>query len=235
MAIRYALYENLLTTDPDDYAAHVEITASADLDTIADRMVAQGSTVTRADILAVLENAITATEALLLQGYRLNFGGLADLYPRLIGTFEGITDTFDRARHRVDVGGCPGSRVRNTVRANATVEKVESAKPSPSPLEYKDIFTGEINQTVTLANIGSLAGNRLKFDATKADEGIFFVPLSGDPDRKVDTVQKNKPGQLVFLNLDSLGPGDYYIEVRARVDGGKELRTGRLDIPVNVA
>ena len=54
MAINYCLLENNLTSDPNDYAAQVKITSSADLEQIADRMIEQGSTVTKADILAVL-------------------------------------------------------------------------------------------------------------------------------------------------------------------------------------
>ena len=49
MAIRYALFENHLTSDPDDYTAQVRITGSADLDVIAQRMIDQGSAVTKAE------------------------------------------------------------------------------------------------------------------------------------------------------------------------------------------
>ena len=36
MPIRYALYENNITSDPDDYAAIVQIAGSLDLDARAD-------------------------------------------------------------------------------------------------------------------------------------------------------------------------------------------------------
>ncbi len=82
MAINYALFENHLTSDPDDYAAQVKITGSADLEVLANRMIDQGSTVTKPDILAVLEDAIKATESCLLDGYRVQLGGLCELFPR---------------------------------------------------------------------------------------------------------------------------------------------------------
>ena len=50
MTIHYALFENHLTTDPADYTAVVQPAGSADTKAIADRMVQQGSTVTRADM-----------------------------------------------------------------------------------------------------------------------------------------------------------------------------------------
>jgi len=119
MPINYALFENNLTSDPNDYAAQVQTTASADLDAIVRRIIDQGSTSTEADIAAVLEDAIKACEALLLEGARVNFGGLCELFPRLTGVFNGITDSFDSTRHRIDVGANPGSRIRKTVRDNA--------------------------------------------------------------------------------------------------------------------
>lgn len=47
MPIHYALFENHLTSDPDDYAAQVQITDSADLDAIVRRITEHGSTLHR--------------------------------------------------------------------------------------------------------------------------------------------------------------------------------------------
>jgi len=44
--IEYALFENNITADPDDYAAIVQISGSADGDDLVQDMVDQGSTVT---------------------------------------------------------------------------------------------------------------------------------------------------------------------------------------------
>ncbi len=232
MAINYALYENHITTDPDDYAAQVELTASADLEGVADRMIEQGSTVTKPDILAVLEDLITATESFLLEGYRVNMGGLFEMFPRIKGVFNGITDTFDPSRHYVDIGANPGSRVRKDVRDGATVVKQETILPAPAPLEYVDLGSGETNGTVTPGNIGTVNGHRLKYDDTQADEGIWFV-LDGGGETKVTGVQKNKPGQLVFL-VPSLAAGFYHLEVRVQFSKDGPVRTGRLEETLEV-
>lgn len=234
MPINYALFENNLTSDPNDYAAQVQTTASADLDAIVRRIIDQGSTSTEADIAAVLEDAIKACEGLLLEGNRVNFGGLCELFPRLTGVFNGITDSFDASRHRIDVGANPGSRIRKTVRDNAQPVKVESVKPAPAPLEYSDLGSGEINGTITPGNIGTINGHRLKFDPTQADEGIFFSPTGGGAPTKADIVQKNKPSQLVFLVPAGLAAGDYRLIVNARMANGTELRTGILDATLTV-
>ena len=84
MPIHYALFENNVTSDPDDYAAVVQVIDNADLETLIRRMIERGSTTTRADILAVMEDAIGACESLLLDGMRVNFGGLVELFPRVL-------------------------------------------------------------------------------------------------------------------------------------------------------
>ncbi len=234
MPIHYALFENNVTSDPDDYSAAVQVVDSADLDTLIRRMLERGSTTTRADILAVMEDAIGACESLLLDGMRVNFGGLVELFPRLRGVFNGVTDVFDPARHSVDVGANPGNRVRQTVRDQASVVKDEAVKPAPNPLEYRDVGSDTTNDQVTPGNIGQLSGSRLKYDATQADEGVYFVATLGGAETKMTTVQKNKPAQLVFLVPAGLLAGTYYLEVRARVRGGTDLRTGTLDTVLTV-
>lgn len=228
MAISYALFENHLTSDPDDYAAQVKSTGSAGLEVIAQRMINQGSTVTKPDILAVLEDAIKATESCLLDGYRVQLGGLCELFPRIKGVFNGITDTFDASRHRVDVGANPGARVRKTVREGAAVTKAETIKPEPALLQYVDLGSGETNGKITSGNIGTINGHRLKFDPDQDDNGIYFVNIDNAAEVKVTTIQKNKPGQLVFL-APSMPDGQYYLEVRTRFRDSAELRTGRLN------
>ncbi len=226
MSIKYKLQENKLTTETDLYAAHVQQTGTVGLDDIVQRMLAQGSTVTRTDIVAVLEEAIKATELCLLDGFRVSFGGLFDLFPRIKGKFDGITDSFDSARHLVDVAARPGIRIRKAIRNNAVVTRVEAVKPAPSPLAYSDLGSGQVNQTVTSNAIGTINGHRLKYDQSQADEGIFFCD-DVNPEVRITAVQNNTPSQLVFQVPDLSAFSDCYLEVRVRF--GTELRAGRLN------
>ena len=123
MSIQYALFENNLTADPDDYAASVQIAGSWDLKTIADKIVARGSTVGKADVLAVLTDAVSVCAEGVSESNRVNFGGLVQLFPRIKGVFNGPTDGFDPARHTIDVGANPGAEIRALVRARASVTK----------------------------------------------------------------------------------------------------------------
>lgn len=235
MPIHYALYRNYVSPGPDDYAAVVKPIASVNLEAMIERMIDRGSTTARADILAVLEDAIGATESLLLDGMRINFGGLVELYPRIRGVFTDATDGYDAARHSVDVGANPGIRVRRTVRANAAVTKEEAIKPAPNLVQYRDLGSTTFDDQITPGNIGELVGSRLKFNPSQLDEGVFFIPTGGGAGTQVTTFQRNKPSSLVFLIPSGLVPGTYQLEVRARISGGTELRTGRLEATLTVA
>jgi len=56
MPINYVLFENNLTSDPTDYMAMVQPTGTAELEDVIERIIQQGSTVTRPDIVSVMED-----------------------------------------------------------------------------------------------------------------------------------------------------------------------------------
>jgi len=239
MPIQYALFKNHLTANPDDYAAIVQILASWDLDTVADKIVGRGSTVGRADVMSVLEDAVSVCEEGVGESVHINFGGLMELFPRIKGVFAGATAPWDAADHYADVGSNPGARVRKNVRANATVERVEALKPAPNLVAFLDTSSGTLDDTVSVGGIGEIVGNRLKYDAAAADEGIYFVATAGG-ETKVTSVNMNLPSKLIFLNPATLIAGTYNLEVRARMGrppagpDNRELRIGRLGATLTV-
>ena len=79
MPIQYALFENHVSADPDDYAATVQTSGSADGDALVQDIIDQGSTVGRPDILAVTAALKLACQRRLEQGQRVNYFGMMDL------------------------------------------------------------------------------------------------------------------------------------------------------------
>jgi hypothetical protein len=234
MSIKYSLVENLLTPDPNDHYPQVQLTGRATQEDLAARMVSLGSTVGKADILAVLSLLDDAAESFLLQGYRVDLAGIVDIYPRMQGVFNGPGDGFDKSRHTLGVTANPSPGFISRIRQDAKVSKEETVKPLPNPLEFRDAATGNSNGPVTKGNIGTLSGSRLKIDSAKPDEGIFFIASTGGTETKVATVSTNKPGQLVFLIPATLASGEYSIQVRARIFGSADIRSGNLDSTLSV-
>ena len=135
-SIKYNLVEASMPTlaDKGKYLAQVQLRGSLGFDEMADRILAQGSCVTKPDILAVFENLAMALETAVLEGYRVNFGGVFDMFPSVRGTFDDITAPFDASVHSTDVRARCGARIRSTVMANAAVERVYLPKPAPTLL-----------------------------------------------------------------------------------------------------
>ena len=100
MSINYALFENSLTSDPGDYMALVQSTGTAELEDVIARMIQQGSTVTRPDIVSVLADYHTAIENLVLEGLNVNTP-LANYGASIKGIFDGPADSYDPSRHQV--------------------------------------------------------------------------------------------------------------------------------------
>jgi len=237
MSIKYVLQPNKLVEEPDIFSASVRISSSVGLEEITDRIVDQGTTVRRADVLAVLENAIEACDNLLLEGMRVQLGGLVDLFPKIKGSFAGPTDSYDPARHQVDVAAMPGARVRKSFRSKAAVAKEEAVKPVPglvalsqTPAPAAANGDGENAAVqITPGAIGTLDGYRLHYNAAAIDEGIYFVKTTDGENAKVTAVQKNTQKQLVFLVPELAAASTWRLEVRTRYTPEGELRIGQLD------
>ena len=231
MSISYVLYENNLTSDPNDYIARVRPVGAIDLNGVIERMMQRGSTITKADALAVLQEYHLAIETLLLEGFTVQTPS-ANYGVSIKGTFDGQTDSFDASRHHVEGTLNVGRELRRMLREKAQVQKQESAKPHPTPLQYSDLNSGERNSILTAGGMGQIVGHRLKFDATNPQLGIFFIASDGTASR-VDVVGRNKPAELMFLVPTSLTSGDYTLEVRALF--GSEIRRGILSTSLTVA
>jgi len=230
MTIRYALFENkLMHATGNEFVAMVTASGTADFEAVAARMANMGTTVTKADILAVFADLSKATESLLADGFNVNFDGLCNFRCSVKGTFDGPTDSFDSSRHRLEVNASVGAHLRKTVINNAQITKTDTIIPAPTPAELVDTASGTVNDLLTVGNIATINGWRLKFAPDAGDEGIFLIADDGT-EIKAASVATNKPAQLTFLVPDLAGFGPQFrLEVRSRMamDNGR-LRTGRL-------
>ncbi len=226
MAIRYILRENKLTADPNDQAAVVIAAAVADEDELVGRMLAAGSTYTEPDLRGMIQLARTTITAMLLQGLRIN-SSIGNYSTRIRGKFTDPNDSFDPARHEVDVTVAPSAEIRNAVKASATVQKDVAAPPSPILIALRDVTSGTINTSAKAGGIGELSGDQLKFNPAAADEGIYFVKLSDNTALKAANISQNAPKLLIF-QIPGVTATGHRIEVRARFTPAGPVRIGDL-------
>jgi hypothetical protein len=228
MPIQFALFPNAVLGD-GSYAARIRSRGTIDRARLADRVIERGTTVSRADLLAVLETLEEEVVASLLEGYRVHVGGLVQISPRLKGRFLGPEDDYDPRRHRLDVLAKVGPRVRKDFRARATARRVPAEPAGPSITEYRDLASGTRNERITPGTIGTIRGANLRFDPSREDEGIFL--LQSRPARALrippNAVQRNVATEIVFQVPPNLPRGKVHLELRTRLRRSKTLRQAK--------
>ncbi|PAU94562.1 hypothetical protein CK503_07140 [Aliifodinibius salipaludis] len=231
MSIKYSLIPNNLTSDPEDHMAVVQDQTSRTIDDIIDEIADRGSTVTKADILSVVEEYQAVIAKFLEDGDSINTP-LFRTSASISGVFEDQTDSFDRSRHYVRLNVNPGPRI-GEISEDLPVEKVAATRVEPVLELFKDFASDTQNDTVTPGGAAELRGSHLKVDPSDANQGVFFIASDGT-EIKADTIMRNKPANLIFMVPDTLTSGEYEVEVRAIPRGNTEVKTGQLDSVVVV-
>ncbi len=225
MPLKYALLDNRLTEDPNDYAAKVQDLESKSIDDIIDVMIGRGSTVTRAEALSVLEEYSAALEQLLRDGHSINTP-LFNLIPSIKGVFYDKNESFNPERHQVRVNVRPGTRLRQ-IESQIQVERVSASRPTPEPEDFEDVASETRNSQITPGGLAKLTGSRLKYEPNDAQQGVFFIDAAG-AETRVTMIARNKPSELNFQIPATLAAGAYTVEVRVVLPRTTDLRTGQL-------
>lgn len=111
MPVNYYLRSNELTKDEDDHIAVVKSRDHADLNHLVERILEGGSSLARGDVIGVMEEFQRALIALLSEGYSV--ATLFAVFSSSIrGVFNGVSDTFDPARHNLVPNVNPGKRLK---------------------------------------------------------------------------------------------------------------------------
>ena len=233
--LKYALRENLLTAAPDDFMAQVQDVRSYTLDEIIDAMMQKGSTLTRADVAAVLQIYGEVCASLIADGAALNTP-LMNTALSISGVFNGASDSFDKKRHAVNLNITAGTALKAAL-GKIKCEKTGTASTDPYISEVKDVVSDTVNTLLTKGGVVQVTGSRLKFDQKDSSQGIFFVPETGAPVRAA-VIAENKPARLMAIIPADLEAGTYYIEVRTKMDTKgkalKTLKTGKFNKPLTV-
>ena len=228
--LKYALRENLLTPEPNDYMAQVTDSQSYNLEKIIDKMIERGSTLTKADITATMQIYTETICSLLEEGFQINTP-LINTSMSISGVFDGATDSFDSSRHNVNINITPGTKLKETL-SKVKTQKVEAASTDPFVTEVKDIVSGKVNESLTKGGILQAVGARLKFDNSDEAQGVFLVPETGSAVR-CGVVAENKPARVMAMIPADITAGTYYLEIRSKMDSSgkatKNLKVGRFN------
>jgi hypothetical protein len=143
------------------------------------------------------------------------------------GVFDGATDTFDLARHKINVNVRKGTVLRNAAQ-HVKVTKVSVASKQPKILEVKDSISGKVDSILCSDGAVEIAGIDIKLVGDKPAVGLYFTTEDGT-DIKASTIMNNKPSLLIAL-IPALTAGIYRIKVVTQYNGSYNLREPRTTI-----
>ena len=231
--LKYSLRENHLTPEPDDCMAQVQDVRSYSLDEVIDLMTRRGTTLTRADVSAVLQVYAEVVAELVSDGCAVNTP-LFNTSFSISGVFAGMSDAFDKTRHNVSLNINAGTKLREAVKSIRT-EKVDRVSTNPLINEVTDVVSGTVNASLTAGGILRLTGSRLKFTPSDEAQGVFLVSTNGSKVRCA-VVAENKPARVMVMIPQDIKSGTYYVEVCTKLDSSgksvKKMKVGHFAKPL---
>ena len=197
-----------------------------------------GSTITRADAVAVLSAAADWVRRRAGEGREVDLGPMGRSRLGMKGTFETIPDRVEDADVTLTISWVlPGAMKRAVAKAGAELvrERVEPDPKLPNIAEARRILPGGVPDGQPGRYVPGepirLYGNRLDYDPARPDEGVFLVD-AGSAETRVELVAINSPKQVLFIMpTDATGP--YLVRVRRRhLRPAGPLLEGRLSEPL---
>ena len=182
-----------------------------DTASITKEMLKRGSTITEADIMAVLKVLFEVVSDEVAEGNSVNLP-IVNIKPGINGVFKNAADVFDPSRHIKKANLSSGILLTQKMNA-AKVEKSTQALPTPALVQFTDVNTQNTNSIVTPNGIGQIVGGELKFNSANDAEGIYFVATDGTT-TKVTIMASKTEGKLIFSIPSTLTAGNYTLEVR---------------------
>lgn len=228
MSIKYFIYQTRLQGEPR-FFGRIMLKGICGHAELIERMLSMGSSLTKPDIIAVLQLLSMAVANVCSQGYKVSLDGLVQITPVLTGEFLDKTDGFLPSRNTVYLT-CQASKSLNDLISTAvSVEKVVVDENRPILLDVVDSEADEDFVALTVGHIMSVAGKRLKFDISQPSEYLRLVNAE-NPAEFVPVLKFHKlADQELVFRLPPVSFAQGYFEL-ANALGTASVRVGRSSV-----
>jgi hypothetical protein len=236
--IRAELYDNVLTEDPNDFAARVIADKPLNSIDVCNYATQRGG----ADVSAKAMNHavdlfLGEMVYLLCNGFTVNTG-VFSVRPKIKGVFNKATEQFNPEKHKISFDFNQGLKLRREL-ANVSVEITGVSKVTFFIDEVEDIESESISDLLTPNRNLRISGSKIKISGESAENGVYFVNQETNERVKVSSkIPVNKPSELMVV-IPSLAAGAYKLEIVTQFSGNsklplKETRSALFDKVLNV-
>ena len=230
--IRYSLKENKLPVpNAPAYVAQVHGYKTITQEQLINVMANANTTVSRQDIIVVLDLLESAVKEQLLNGNRI----VTNLFKARVsikGGFESAEEDFDRANNKVQVSLSSARSLQKYVDHEAATEKVRGKVRLPEVDRVYDFTTNAVNQTLSAGRMAELKGCNLYLNGTDPELGIYFTGEETGEEVKVDVINRQTSGTVLFTVPAGIPQGNYKVTVRCAF--GADVREGSLKDIISV-
>ncbi len=229
-SVKAYLYDNALTSDPDDYVARVNSERSLSSEEICESAVSRGGAdISQASMLHGTNLFFKEMAYQLCNGYSVNTGYFTAT-PLIRGVFNSPDDTFDPERHTILFQFNQGDTLRNEL-STIEVQIMGVADTGLGISQVTDMKTGSVNDQLTPGRNLRIDGHKLKVAGENENTGIFFINQSSEEETKVDASDLiiNNPSELLII-IPELGAGTYKLKVSTQYAKGQFLKEPRTAI-----
>jgi len=230
--VKYALKENKLGEDSTGCFAVVSALGTATIDDVIGHMISEGTGLTRPQAMAYFEKLSQSVEYFVGLGFSVSTP-LFRTRTTISGTFTNKNDSFDRARHQVNVRTISGIRL-NKIEKGLPVIKTKLTRLFPSPEIFTDASTETDNSKITPAGVAVLRGSLLKFDPKDVQQGIFFIAADNPAEEVRAEVYSAIRSNEIYFQIPSLQPKDYTLIVKSSFYSWSSVRKGELEYTLSV-
>ena len=219
--IRAELYDNVLTEDPNDFAARVVADKPLNTKEVCNYAAQRGG----ADISAkAMEHAVDLylgeMAYLLCNGFTVSTG-VFSVRPKIKGVFNKATEQFNPEKHKISFDFSQGLKLRREIE-NVSVEITGVNKVTFFVDEVTDIESENVNDLLTPKHNLRISGSKIKIAGENAENGVYFVNQETNERVKVSSkIPVNKPSELVVV-IPALAAGSYKLEIVTQFSGASK-------------
>ena len=216
--MKYYLNEIKLNED-NNFSARVQIEKSYDLTGIINLILDRRNVMSRTDLVAAFNIFFETVQGCIKRGENINLP-LFNLGYSISGVFNDEEDSFDPARHHVNVNINDGVLINDAVK-EIKLTKVEPVDTEPVIKYYKDTASDKVNLSITPGSIFELTGSRLKIGGDDSLTGLYFLADDGT-EIKTSLIAFNSYKKLI-AQAPQLKKGEYRIRLRTQSSGSSYL------------
>lgn len=231
--LKVSAVQNRFPTATKPYVAHTSYRETIGVDSLIGRMASGRTTISKPDLAGAFVLLSEELHKAVAEGYvvKLPFGSF---YLSASGTFDRLDEPFaygqQGSNHDLRLHFKANRAEELSMASDARVQREQYVdKTGPLVFSATSIQTEE-ELVATRGDFFRIEGNRLKFDKTNAELGIWFK--NGDEHRAA-VYASVSPGAVVAQVPADLQPGQYTLIVRTSPND-KVVKESRLAEPVSI-